>query len=105
MRVIDTDVLPLMEVATEDAGTPDAKSEPAKDDKTGTATDGKTAAKADSKTDTKQVAKIADAKPEGKTDAKGQAAEKAGSDQGIPTRISSRSEHVFADVEVLEEDR
>src|SRR5262247_2643190 len=87
LRVIDTDVLPLMDVANEDKGAPqEAKAEPAKADgaKTDGASDGK------------------EGKSEPKAEARGEAPQAASPDK--PAAIKDAKdlepyEHIFADVE------
>jgi hypothetical protein len=90
LRVIDTDVLPLMEVAGEEAGTPDAKAEPAKAEP---GADGKAGVKAGVK---------ASVKAEGKTEARGEAPQAATSDKAGAIKDAKDLEpfeHIFADVE------
>jgi hypothetical protein len=87
LRVIDTDVLPLMEVATEDAGTPEAKAEPTR---TEAGAEGKTDAKSEGK-ETKEA-----------KEARGEAPQAATAEK--PAAIKDAKdlepyEHVFADVE------
>ena len=105
LRVIDTDVLPLMEVATEDAGTPEAKAEPAAGEKT--EAEGKTEAK-ESKAEgvkaegAKAAAGKTDAKTEAKNEPKGQAPQAATAEKpgGIKdAKDLEPFEHIFADVE------
>jgi hypothetical protein len=82
LRVIDTDVLPLMEVAAEDVGTADAKAEPAR---TEPATDGKTEAKTDAK-----------------NEVRGEAPQQATADKPATIKVSKDLEpyeHIFANVE------
>ena len=81
LRVIDTDVLPLMEVATEDAGTPEAKAEPAKTDKIESGGEGR---------------------PEPKAEAKGEAPQQATPEKASAIKDAKDLEpyeHIFADVE------
>jgi hypothetical protein len=85
LRVIDTDVLPLMEVANEVPGTPEVKAEPAKIDPAAEGKEGKKEGKAESK-----------AEP------KGEAPQAATPDK--PSAIKDAKdlepyEHIFADVE------
>ena len=82
LRVIDTDVLPLMEVAAEDVGTTDAKAEPAR---TEPATDGKT-----------------ETKIEAKNEVRGEAPQQATPDKPATIKVSKDLEpyeHIFANVE------
>jgi hypothetical protein len=81
LRVIDTDVLPLMEVATEAPGTPEVKVELVKIDP---ATEGK------------------EAKPESKAEPKGEAPQAATPDKAATIKDAKDLEpyeHIFADVE------
>jgi hypothetical protein len=85
LRVIDTDVLPLMDVANEDKGAPqEVKAEPAKTDGASDGREGK------------------EGKSESKTDARGEAPQPASPDK--PAVIKDAKdlepyEHLFADVE------
>jgi hypothetical protein len=92
LRVIDTDVLPLMEVATETPGTTDAKAEPAKST---AASEGEGRDAKDGKTG-----------KEGKADPKGEPkgeAPQAGTPDKAPVIKDAKDlepyEHIFADVE------
>jgi len=81
LRVIDTDVLPLMEVAAEDVGT-EAKAEPSRIEP---ASDGKS-----------------EGKNEGKNEARGEAPQQATSDKPAAIKDSKDLEpyeHIFANVE------
>jgi hypothetical protein len=92
LRVIDTDVLPLMEVANDDKGAPqEVKAEPAK---TNGAFDGKEG------TDGKKEA--TDGKSESKAEARGEAPQAASPDKAAAIKDAKDLEpyeHVFADVE------
>jgi hypothetical protein len=84
LRVIDTDVLPLMEVANEVPGTPEVKAEPAKIDPAAEGKEGK------------------EGKAESKAEPKGEAPQAATPDK--PSAIKDAKdlepyEHIFADVE------
>jgi hypothetical protein len=84
LRVIDTDVLPLMEVANEVPGTPEVKAEPAKIDPAAEGKQGK------------------EGKAESKAEPKGEAPQAATPDK--PSTIKDAKdlepyEHIFADVE------
>jgi hypothetical protein len=84
LRVIDTDVLPLMEVANEVPGTPEVKAEPAKIDPAAEGKEGK------------------EGKAESKAEPKGEAPQAATPDK--PSTIKDAKdlepyEHIFADVE------
>jgi hypothetical protein len=84
LRVIDTDVLPLMEVATEAPGTPEVKVEPVKVEPTAEGREGK------------------EGKAESKAEPKGEAPQAATPDK--PSTIKDAKdlepyEHIFADVE------
>jgi hypothetical protein len=84
LRVIDTDVLPLMEVANEVPGTPEVKAEPAKIDSAAEGKEGK------------------EGKAESKAEPKGEAPQAATPDK--PSTIKDAKdlepyEHIFADVE------
>jgi hypothetical protein len=84
LRVIDTDVLPLMEVANEVPGTPEVKTEPAKIDPAAEGKEGK------------------EGKAESKAEPKGEAPQAATPDK--PSTIKDAKdlepyEHIFADVE------
>jgi hypothetical protein len=84
LRVIDTDVLPLMEVATETPGTPDVKAEPAKIDPAAEGKEGK------------------EGKAESKAEPKGEAPQAATPDKpGTIKDVKDLEpyEHIFADVE------
>jgi hypothetical protein len=85
LRVIDTDVLPLMEVANDDKGAPqEAKAEPAR---TNGASDGKEGT---------------DGKSESKAEARGEAPQPASPDKAPAIKDAKDLEpyeHVFADVE------
>jgi len=94
LRVIDTDVLPLMEVAGEEAGTPDAKAAP---DKAEPGADVKAGVKTGVKTGVK-----AGVKADGKTDARGEAPQATTSDKAGAIKDAKDLEpfeHIFADVE------
>jgi hypothetical protein len=92
LRVIDTDVLPLMEVANDDKGAPqEAKAEPAR---TNGASDGKEG------TDGKKEG--TDGKSESKAEARGEAPQPASPDKAPAIKDAKDLEpyeHVFADVE------
>jgi hypothetical protein len=78
LRVIDSDVLPLMEVAGEEAGTPDAKAEPSR---TESGAEGKT---------------------EAKSEARGEAPQPATAEKPVAIKDAKDLEpyeHIFADVE------
>ena len=88
LRVIDTDVLPLMEVATEAPGTPEVKAEPTKADAAAEGKEGKKEGK--------------EGKAESKAEPKGEAPQAATPDK--PSTIKDAKdlepyEHIFADVE------
>jgi len=90
LRVIDTDVLPLMEVATETPGTPEAKVEPTRPDPAAEGREGKEGK------DTKE------GKTEAKAEPKGEAPQSATPEK--PAAIKDPKdlepyEHIFADVE------
>ncbi len=88
LRVIDTDVLPLMEVAAEEVGT-EAKAEPSR---TEPASDGKSEGKEGK----------SDAKAEGKNEARGEAPQQATADKPAAIKDSKDLEpyeHIFANVE------
>ena len=88
LRVIDTDVLPLMEVAAEEVGT-EAKAEPSRPEP---ASDGKSEAKEGK----------SDAKAEGKNEARGEAPQQATTDKPAAIKDSKDLEpyeHIFANVE------
>jgi len=91
LRVIDTDVLPLMEVAVEDKGTvPEAKAEPAKTDG---ASDGK---------EGKEGREGKEGKGEPKAEARGEAPQSASADKAPAIKDPKDLEpyeHIFADVE------
>jgi hypothetical protein len=87
LRVIDTDVLPLMEVATEAPGTPEVKAEPAKIDP---AAEGK------------ESRESKDGKAESKAEPKGEAPQAATPDKAATIKDAKDLEpyeHNFADVE------
>ena len=91
LRVIDTDVLPLMEVAAEEVGT-EAKAEPSR---TEPASDGKNEGKEGKEGKS-------DAKAEGKNEAKGEAPQQASADKPAAIKDSKDLEpyeHIFANVE------
>jgi len=78
LRVIDTDVLPLMEVAAEEVGATEAKAEPARTEPAG------------------------EGKSEAKTEAKGEAPQPATPDKPATIKVSKDLEpyeHIFANVE------
>jgi hypothetical protein len=85
LRVIDTDVLPLMEVANEDKGAPqEAKAESVKAEKADAASDGK------------------EGKSESKVETRGEAPQPASPDKPVVIKDAKDLEpfeHVFADVE------
>ena len=88
LRVIDTDVLPLMEVANEVPGTPEVKAEPTKADAAAEGKEGKKEGK--------------EGKAESKTEPKGEAPQAATPEK--PSTIKDAKdlepyEHIFADVE------
>jgi hypothetical protein len=87
LRVIDTDVLPLMEVATEAPGTPEVKAEPAKPASASDGSDGR-----EGKED----------KPAPKAEQKGDAPQAATPDKSAAIKDAKDLEpyeHIFADVE------
>jgi len=91
LRVIDTDVLPLMEVAAEEVGT-EAKAEPSR---TEPASDGKSEGKEGKEG-------RSDAKAEGKNEARGEAPQQATADKPAAIKDSKDLEpyeHIFANVE------
>ena len=86
LRVIDTDVLPLMEVATEAPGTPEVKVEPVKDP----AAEGK------------ESKEGKEGKAESKAEPKGEAPQAATPDKAAAIKDAKDLEpyeHIFADVE------
>src|SRR5262245_4917125 len=93
LRVIDTDGLPLMEVANEDKGAPqEAKADSPK-------TDGKTDGKADSGSDGKEGK---EGKSESKAELRGEAPQPSSPDKAAAIKDAKDLEpyeHVFADVE------
>ena len=94
LRVIDTDVLPLMEVAAEEVGT-DAKAEPSR---TEPAAEGKNA---EGKNEGKNEG-MSDAKAEAKNEVKGEAPQQATADKAAVIKDSKDLEpyeHIFANVE------
>jgi hypothetical protein len=93
LRVIDTDVLPLMDVATEAPGTPEVKAEPPKP---APATDGAEGREG------KESKEGKEGKAEPKTESRGEAPQAATPDK--PAAIKDAKdlepyEHIFADVE------
>ncbi len=88
LRVIDTDVLPLMDVANEAPGTPEAKAEPVKADPASEGREGKEGKK--------------EGKTESKAESKGEAPQAATPDKPASIKDSKDLEpyeHIFADVE------
>ncbi|HEY3160289.1 MAG TPA: hypothetical protein VGJ78_15095 [Vicinamibacterales bacterium] len=90
LRVIDTDVLPLIEVATEAPGTPEVKAEPAKSSPVSEGAEGK------------EGREGKDARAETRSEPKGEAPQAATADK--PAAIKDAKdlepyEHIFADVE------
>ena len=84
LRVIDTDVLPLMEVATEAPGTPEVRVEPVKVEPTAEGREGK------------------EGKAESKAEPKGEAPQAATPDKAATIKDAKDLEpyeHIFADVE------
>ena len=84
LRVIDTDVLPLMEVATEAPGTPEVKVEPVKGEPSAEGKEGK------------------EGKAESKAELKGEAPQAATPDKAATIKDAKDLEpyeHIFADVE------
>jgi hypothetical protein len=108
LRVIDTDVLPLMEVATEAPGTPDAKAEPTRPAAAAEGSDGKEGkddraaqqvSKGEQTSKSEQGSKSEQAP---KSEQKGEAPQAATPDK--PAAIKDAKdlepyEHIFADVE------
>jgi hypothetical protein len=96
LRVIDTDVLPLMEVAVEDKGVPpEAKAEPAK-------TDGASDGKEGREKEGKEGKEAKEGKGEPKAEARGEGPQPASAEKAPAIKDAKDLEpyeHVFADVE------
>jgi hypothetical protein len=99
LRVIDTDVLPLMDVATEAPGTPEVKAEPPKP---APAADGAEGREGKEGKEGKEGREGKEGKAEPKTEPRGEAPQAATPDK--PAAIKDAKdlepyEHIFADVE------
>jgi len=96
LRVIDTDVLPLMDVATEAPGTPEVKAEPPKHAPAAEGAEGREGK------ESKEGKEGKEGKAEAKTEPRGEAPQAATPDK--PAAIKDAKdlepyEHIFADVE------